>query len=553
MYLRETTRKNRDGTKVTYYQIAENEWDPLRGRAKPRILCNLGRADANNRDRLQRLARSILRRCDPEQLAAEDEHVQHLDSWPHGALYVLEAMWDRLGIRGILQRQAKAEDREIPLERALFAMVANRCIKPASKLGCWQRWLKDEIYFPDGVEIELHHLYRAMDFLERHQEPVEREVYFSVADLLSLDVDLIFYDTTSVHFEIEEPDDETREFHGQVQPPLRKRGHSKNRRTDVPQIVIGMAVTRDGLPVRSWVFPGNTADRSTIQQVKSELNEWKLSRCIFVSDAGTASEKNFKTLSAGGGKYIMCVPAKLGDEVTEEVLSKAGRYKPIAENLQIKEVWIPKEGERRRRYVVCYNPEEALRRRRKREDILNALTAELEALGRREEAHPSKACDLMASPQYRPYLKTLKSGRLAIDRSRVKAEERFDGKWVVRSNDDSLSAEDIALGYKQLMTVENGWRDLKSLLDLRPVYHSSPHRIKAHVTICMLALLLQRAIERACGATWSVVRHDLDRIKVAQLLTPDGEIIQRTPINDESYKHLSHLKLEPPSELLTAK
>lgn len=552
MYLRESSRRNRDGSVVRYFQIAKNEWDPLRGRARPRILCNLGRADAANRDRLKRLAQSILRHCDPSQTAAEHTGIQIKKSWAHGDFHVVSVLWERLGLRKILEDILRKADRKAPLERALFAMVANRCIRPTSKLDCWERWMREEVYFPEARNVELQHLYRAMDVLEWNKEIIEREVYFGVADLLSLDVDLIFYDTTSLHFEIEEEDSEEREFRGRIQPPLRKRGYPKNGRWDVPQIVVGMAVTRDGIPVRSWVFPGNMNDRSTIERVKADLTDWRLTRCIFVSDAGTVSGDNLKTLSAGGGKYIVCVPARLGDEVTKQVIGHPGRFKAIAENLAIKEVSIPTSGEGRRRYVVCYNEKEALRTKHKREDILLELEGELKALDARDEDHPVRACDLVASPQYRRYLKKLKSGRLTIDQAKVRSEERFDGKWVIRSNDDSLSAEDLARGYKQLMVVENGWRDLKSMLRLRPVNHRSPHRIKAHVSICVLALMLQRVIERACSDTWRNVRHHLQRIQVSQLITPHGEVVQRNLLDPEACKCLQTLEIDPPPEILAA-
>jgi transposase len=538
---------------VSYYQLAENVWDPERHRARPRIVYNFGRADPASKERLRRLARSILRRVSPDEIVATDPTVQIKDSWPHGDFYVLSELWDLLGLRRVFEKHLREADRTVPLERALFAMVANRCIKPSSKLSCWEQWMRDEIYFPDGAEIQLHHLYRAMDVLEWNKEEIERQIFSSVADLLSLDVDLIFYDTTSVHFEIEAEDVHERCFRGRTQEPLRKRGHSKNRRTDVPQIVVAMAVTRDGLPVRSWVFPGNTNDRVPLKEVKKDLRGWRLGRCVFVSDAGTVSAENLKVLSASGGSYIVCMPMRLGDEVTKEVLGRQGRYKKICDNLHIKEVCVPPNGEGRRRYVVCRNVREAERTRQKREDILAELEAELKALARSPEKHPKKACELMAAKQYRPYLKKLKSGRLAIDRAKVRAAERFDGKWVVHSNDDSLTAEDLALGYKQLMTVEVAWRDLKSVLRLRPVHHHSPHRIKAHVTICVLALLLQRVVERGCEETWPRVRHRLRRIKATALLTSNGELVQTNLIDPEAGSALKALKIKPPPEILAAR
>jgi len=205
---------------------------------------------------------------------------------------------------------------------------------------------------------------------------------------LNLDVDLIFYDTTSLHFEVDDedrglaPDDGVRgtEAAGAKQYLApRKRGHSKNGRGDAPQIVVGLAVTRDGFPVRHWVFPGNTVDVSTVEQVKADLRGWQLSRCLFVGDAGMVSQANLKMLSRGGGKYIVCMPMRRGDEVTEEVLARPGRYRAVADNLRVKEVVVG-DGERRRRYIVCYNPQEAERSRAHRAELLTELEAELASL-----------------------------------------------------------------------------------------------------------------------------------------------------------------------------
>ena len=376
-----------------------------------------------------------------------------------------------------------------------------------------------------------------MDFLEANKEAIERAIFFRVADLLSLDIDFIFFDTTSLHFEVDEED------HGLGAEDLvhgsqaaghkayaapRKRGHPKNGRSDVPQIVVGLAVTREGFPVRHWVFPGNTVDVTTVEQVKADLRGWQLTRCLFVGDAGMVSASNLKVLSRGGGKYLLCMPMRRGDEITQGVLSRPGRYQSVAENLQVKEV-IVGEGERRRRYVLCYNPQEAERQRSHRAEVIQELQAELASLREAADAqHSKRECALGASARYGRYLKLTAQGHLLLDAAKVKQAERFDGKFVVHSNDDTLSAEDMALGYKQLQRVEEAWRTLKSGLRLRPVFHWAPHRIHAHVALTVLSLLLERVAEHACADTWRNIRDDLKRIQLAQLLSPHGTVWQVT-------------------------
>ena len=389
MYLRESKQKRADGSVVTHLQLAENVWNAERRRSEARILCNCGRADdAAVTERLRRLAKSILRRCSPEEIVAEEGNWRLICAWPYGEIYVLEALWQRLGISEVITEQASARRLGFNVERALFAMVANRALAPCSKLYCYEQWLREDVKIVGAEGLSLQQLYRAMDFLEANKEAIERSIFFRVADLLSLDVDLIFYDTTSLHFEVDEEDHGLGAqdlVHGsqaagrKSYPAPRKRGHPKNGRSDVPQIVVGLAVTREGFPVRHWVFPGNTVDVTTIEQVKTELRGWQLTRCLFVGDAGMVSESNLKVLSRGGGKYLLCMPMRRGDEITQEVLSRPGRYQTVAENLQVKEV-IVGEGERQRRYALCYNPQEAERQRSHRAEIIEQLKAELASL-----------------------------------------------------------------------------------------------------------------------------------------------------------------------------
>lgn len=560
MYLRETRQRRVDGSYLTHLQIAESVWDPVKRHTKIRILYNCGRADdLGVAERLRRLARSILRRCSPEDIVSENPQWQLLDAWPYGDIYVLEHLWQRLGMAEVLREVLDRRKLDFPVERALFAMVAQRACAPASKLACYEQWLAEEVRIEGTAGLALHHLYRAMDLLEANKERIEEAIYYRLADLFNLDVELIFYDTTSLHFETDE-EDEGRGENDEVQGSrtagaktyraLRKRGKSKNGRDDAPQIVVGLAVTRDGFPVRHWVFPGNTVDVTTVEKVKADLKGWQLGRCVFVGDAGMVSEKNLKALSTSGGRYIVCMPIYPGGEIDEAVLSRPGRYQEAAENLRVKEIVVG-DGERRRRYVLCHNPQEEARQRGHRERVLAELRAELETL--REpvcEGHSKRVCTLRASRRYGRYLKLTAKGALIIDEAKVKAAERLDGKFVVHSNDGTLTAEDLALGYKQLQRVEEAWRTLKSGLRLRPVFHWAVHRIHAHVFLTVLALLLERMAEAACADTWRNIRNDLKRIKLAQLLSPNGTVWQLTEPPPDALKRLKALKIKNPPPLL---
>src|SRR5215469_9198743 len=510
-------------------------------------------------ERLRRLARSILRRCAPEEIVADNPAWRLVEAYSYGDLYVLEQLWRRLGVGEVIGEVLGKRRFEFDVERALFAMVANRALAPSSKLYCYEQWLSEDIRIEGAQRLKLQHLYRAMDFLEASRETIEKAIYFRMADLLNLDVELVFYDTTSLHFETDEPDrgvGPRDEVHGskaagrKIYRAPRKRGHSKNGRYDAPQIVVGLAVTRDGFPLRHWIFPGNTVDVTTVAAVKGDLRGWQLSRCVFVGDAGMVSAQNLAALARAGGKYIVCMPINRGGEVANAVLTRPGRYQEVAENLQVKEV-IVGDGERRRRYVVCHNPQEAERQARHRAEVLKELAAEIEGLHEASGgSHSKRVCELRASGRYGRYIRLTPSGHPRIDQANVQVLARLDGKFVVHSNDDTLSAADLALGYKQLQRVEVAWRMLKSGLKLRPVYHWAPHSIHAHVSLTFLLLRLELIAEQACGDTWRKIRDDLKQIKLAQLSSSICNVSETTEPAPAALKRLKSLNIPKPPPVL---
>ncbi|HEY3355410.1 MAG TPA: IS1634 family transposase [Polyangia bacterium] len=558
MYLRMTKRRNADGSEVRYYQLAENEWDSDKGCAVAKVVYNFGRADELDPEKLRRLAESIVRFFPASAVGKPQDDVRILRSWPYGGIYVLEALWREVGLRDTVEKQLRATKVQQPFERALLTMVANRALCPYSKLYAYEQWVPKKVFLPSARALELHHFYFGMTFLEENKEAIEKAVYFRMADLMNADVDLIFYDTTTLHCEIDEEDEveverRSRSHPGERQhyPPLRKRGHAKNGRDDAPLIVVGLAVTRDGLPVRSWVFPGNTTDVTTIERVKQDLRGWRLGRCIFVGDAGMNSEENRRTLALGHGKYILAAKMRAGDEVTKLVITRAGRYHTVRDNLRVKEVIVGGDGARHQRYVVCYNPDEAKRQARHRQHLLDLLTAELATLAapKGEHGHSKRTCELLTSGRFGKYLRQTGRGRLKIDRAAVEREAKLDGKWVITTNDDTLTVEDLALGYKQLMRVEECWRNLKSGLRTRPMFHWRPHRICAHVSLCVLALLLERIAEIRAGDTWRNIRAQLQDIKVVEYLRGDVRVLQTTELEPTTVALLKRLGVPPPPRL----
>lgn len=525
MYLRTSRRRNKDGSVTEYYQLAHNERHPETRKPVAHIVHNFGRADQLDRDDLVRLCRSIARVCDLEVIdrLAQGEEACANDALPGdiklirtlglGPVVVIEALWKRLGIGEILREKLRKKKRALEYERALLAMTANRLCEPQSKLGVWDRWLS-KVYLPSCEGLLLRQMYEAMDFLYAEAHAVEEAVFFHTADLLNLDVDLVFYDTTTASFSVDEEDEESDE----LETGLRQWGKPKEGGWAV-QVVVALAVTREGLPVRCWVFPGKTTDVTTVAQIKADLRGWKLSRALFVADAGMNSKENRAELGRACGKYLLATRLASVAEIKQEVLSAPGRFKVIQENLQAKEVLVG-DGERRRRYVLCYNPKEAERQQHLRAQRIGELEAEL-------ERHPEKnanaqwAIELLASGRYKRYLTTTKKGQIRIDRAAIREAQRYDGKWVLETNDDTISLEDVASGYKGLLVIERCFRSLKrTQIKMTPMFHWLPHRIEAHVRICVLALLIERVAELACSQSWFRIRGTLDALQATEFHTP---------------------------------
>jgi hypothetical protein len=405
-------------------------------------------------------------------------------------------------------------------------------------------------------------------------------VFDAVAHLLNLEVDLIFFDTTSTYFETEQADEPIwRDQNGRVLPEqprhggpdggpdgtgqassgaaakvgFRTHGKSKDSRDDLPQVIVGMAVTRDGIPVRVWCWPGNTSDSPLIRQVKDELRDWTLGRVIWVADRGFTSTQNRRHLAAGADGYILGEKLRSGSPEAAAALSRQGRYQQVSANLRVKEVKVSEH----ERFVVCHNPDAADRDAATRERLVARLEAIIDGSDR---LSATKRAELRGVISTRPglarFLRTTPSGLLRLDAAKVAADAKLDGKYLLRTSDPHLSTEDIALGYKQLLEVERGWRDMKQILDLRPVYHRLEDRIRAHVLLCWLALLMVRVVETRAttpdgqATSWPRARDTLQRLHVGLFTGPAGTFRQTTAPTDEARRLHTALNLPLPPRIL---
>jgi hypothetical protein len=551
MYLRTTQRRNKDGSVVRYYALAENVRHPEKGYVEAKVVHSFGRADQLDRAALERLATSIRRVLgdeggEPAAKGASAAGIAIETSFELGIVHVAKALWAKLGIGEAIQARLDEQQLTAPHAAALLAMVAQRLARPGSKLACHERWL-DRVWLPEARDLDLHQLYRALDVLALHGDAIEQAVFWRAVDLFKLDVDLVFYDGTTAWFECDEEDVASHEWRGLTFEPLRKRGHSKEGRDNDPQVVIALAVTRDGVPVRSWVFPGNTPDVTTVQRIKDDLRAMRLGRVLFVGDAGLYSRGNLDELGKGAGRYILAAPIGRVKEIKDEVLRHPGRYADITPNLRAKEVVLGR-GERRRRYILCLNEEEADKQRRHRAEVLKILEVELASLS---EDHPKAACRLMASKRFGPYLSPDDHGRPYLDHAKVRRAEQLDGKFVLTTNDDTLSVADIVLGYKGMWVIESCFRKMKTTgLAVRPMFHWIPQRITAHVKLCVLALMIQRAAEIATGLPWRQLAGLLERLKAVRHTSEGQTILQVTTIQPELAEIFRKLGISAPKTIL---
>jgi len=564
MYVKTSVRKTKNG-EVRYLQLAHNEWDAAVRQSVPKVVYSFGREDQLNKDAIRRLVTSLSRLLEPGDApaATADGELAFAESRSYGGAYVLDALWHRLGIGKILAGLAssgRGRQRDaVAAERVLFGLVASRALAPSSKLSAAE-WMSRDVHIDGLGEVSDDACYRAMDWLHGVRGELEKQVYCAATDLLNLEVDLLFFDTTSIYFELDDADEEAaaRNWHGEkasgdedADPGqaagFRARDESKDSRDDLPKIVIGLAVTRDGIPVRVWCWPGNTGDSALIRQVKQDMRDWSLGKIIRVADCGISPAGNRRFQLQGADGYITGEKLRSGSPHVKAALSRPGRYQQVAGNLQVKEVRIADGADR---FVICYNPEAAVRDAAVREDLIAKLE---ETIAGSDQLSATKRAELRRKismlPGLNRFLRVTSGGLLRVDKTKAKAEENLDGKYLLRCADPQLSAEDIALGYRQLLEAERGWRDMQSILDLRSVYHRLEERIRAHVLLCWLALLLVRVAENQAGQTWLTMRRELDRIHLATFTGPAGTYRQRTEIAKPARELLSKLSIDPPRKI----
>jgi hypothetical protein len=496
-----------------YLQIVENR--KISGKVVQRVISTVGRLDRlQEKGKIENLVRSLSRFSEKVLLVLSGKTEVGAEIKRIGPALIFERLWNQMGIRKVLERMLQERFFFFNVERAIFLTVLHRIFMCGSDRLC-DKWRRD--YRIDGVDdLSLHHLYRAMAFLGEEiedqaqttpfsprctKDTVEEAMFAHNRDLFS-SLDLVFLDTTSIYFE------------GKGGQELGKRGFSKDHRPDLKQMIVGVVLDDNGMPLCSEMWPGNTADVETLLPVVDRIrNRFQASGFCIVADRGMISRKTLEVLDKPGNKirYILGERMRNVKEVGQKVLSAPGDYVEVYPEgsstkdpspLKVKEVIV--EG---RRYIVCLNSRQARKDALDRDAIVESLKEQIR----------SGAKAMIGNKGYRRFVK-VESGSFSIDMEKIEDEAKYDGIWVLRTN-TRLSAKNVALKYKQLWMVEHAFRDMKSVLDTRPVFHQRDETIRGHVFCSFLALALRKEIYRRLeaaghiGLEWSNIKRDLEALQ----------------------------------------
>jgi len=542
MNVRRCTLKNASGGTYTYLQLVHNYRDKATGKTKTNVLMKLGREDQIEPAYIQGII-NALSRVIGESPSVRASGVDFHASRELGGVWLLDALWRKLGMAKAVQGLLKDRQFETPVERLLFAMVAGRILAPGSKLSL-EHWVAKKAYIEGLAEVDVHNLYRAMDLLIASNEALQKQVFTEVAKVSSLDVDLIFLDTTNTYFETEEDSSDS---------GLLKRGHSKDGHPELPLVSIAFAVTRTGIPIRCWVFPGNTSDQHIVEQVKQDLGQWNLGHVVMVQDAGFNSAENRRILLRECGDYIIGEKLRVGsDGAAVEALHRKGRYRLLENGLAIKDVVLDAGEATERRFIIVKNPEAEVRDRTLREQIVEAAKRKLAELSQYTgKAHTKAACALRSHSAYGRYIRQDEQGGLHLDTAKIASEALLDGKFLVSTSSMKMNAADVVSGYKQLWAIERVFKDLKHTLDIRPVYHRLDDRIRSHVLICWLAMVLVRYAENATDQSWHQIENALADITAGLIESDSVRLWYCSDISDEAKDIFKRLEIALPKKVLS--
>jgi hypothetical protein len=487
-----------------YLRIVEST--RRKGKVIQRVIANLGDLRLINKDNLYSLCLSLSQYAGRKIPSLEE--LESVSALHYGEIIAIQAIWDSLNLSLILKNsliQKKKMNFDYVL--SVFIMLVNRLITPKSKLSltAWQ----ERIYTAVKTKPKYQHFLRALDYLAPSKEEIEKFLFSRLTDLFSLRLNLIFYDLTSTYFE------------GQA-CPLAEFGYSRDHRPDARQIVLGLLVTDEGLPIAHQIYNGNISDKSTLKMTIDTLKKrFQIKRCIFVGDRGLVSEENLKFLTQEEYPFIVALRKRNSNEVKDVLQAACANYTIVNDTLYLKEV-IDKDI----RYLVCKNPQKEENDRIFRDNLIKNVSLEFKKSAKKQTAlsRLKSAAGLLAIKKAKRYF------TIGIDRENnffwrlneetINYEKELDGVYILKTNVQDLLPPEVVKAYKNLCQVEDAFREIKDFLKLRPIYHYSPTRVKGHVMLCVLAYLIEKVLEKSLKAANLNLtpREALDRLDTLRLV-----------------------------------
>lgn len=528
--------RNRKGKK--YLMIVENYWKG--GKTRQRSLFTLGALDQLlATGELENITRALSRFCERLRLVDLAKDVSVDQTYVFGSVYLVWKLFQRTPIREVLEDLGKEHEKlEIDIVGTMFAMMVSRFVHPCSKLSLKERWL-DRLYpelYP--LEVPLHHFYRTLDFLAKHTEEIQKRLLYPQRQRSLFDVpklDLVFYDTTTLRFE------SIRNEEGS----LRRFGYSKERRNDCTQVILGLLLSHDGMPVGYRLFPGNTYEGKTLSVILRKLKEELfIKRLIFVADRGMVQGKNVEEIEQAGFEFIMGMKLWAMPKVDQKRFEEMCRWDSVSEDFRIVELSHPKG-----RLIITWSRERAERDRQVREDLLKKLQQKL--------SRTDRSSSLISHKGFKRYLKVVEEGKLAIDSVAIAQEAKRDGLFGILTNvpQEQLSAQDILRRYKELWRIEDAFGEMKGTLQTRPMFHWTDRRIQGHVALCFLAYYLEAFVtkhlrEAQADFTAPAALDALNDVRAVPIHVRGNTVWVRTQIDGIAAKTLQILKIQIPSNVL---
>jgi len=527
MFVRMKSYKNQDGSSRHYLFLVANK--RIGGHVRQVTVANIGRVEDAEKiipemvEKISKFSKK-LKVID----LAKDGDVKNNWIKEYGPVIIFKKLWEKIGFGRYFEKYLKDRKIEFDVEEIIYTMVLNRLIEPMSELATHE-WVKG-VYGVKQVK-DLHQWYRALDFFIEHKDELELDLHYAQRDLFHQEIDMVLMDTTSVIFYGD----------GDKAEDILDYGFSKEKRYDLKQVIVGILMTKEGVPIGHEVYPGNTNDVKAFKEMIKAVNlRFKIRRVIIVCDRGMITQKNIQALELDGYEYIVGLRMrKLKRKDAERILSK-GNLKSISKELKGKEVDFEK-----RRLIVCFSEEEAQKDKEKRKEVIRRLTEKLKTQGLKS---------ILVNKEYRKYLK-IDAKKPEINGAAIKDEEIFDGKFVLQTN-TKMNWKEIVSSYKGLWQIESAFRTLKSELEMGPIYHYTERRIRAHIFICFLALLLKitfhkNLLEIDKTLSLNKVLKDIKKIKATQIVLKRSSIVLRTELEGNAFQAFKAVGLKIPPRLLS--